>query len=269
MPAYIVELPDEPGHGLFGGFNKMVVFAADTAGAIDAAQGEFDGDSSAMWGGATATEIVTETGITGHTLRASIIDASPLIDVLVEGPGIAVGAVALNDGGTATYVVDEILTAVGGTFTRAATFRIITVNTGVITAVELVDPGDYTVAPPTLTANPVTGGSGTVALLDLTMQTDGYEVLLGKLVTGLNADAQIADADIDLSEGAAGTRLLTVSSISDALGDLDLVINMSKNGSPNANLLSTVTDGGIAAAVLTVAIPASPIVFPRVIPVKG
>jgi hypothetical protein len=286
MPAYLVELPEETGRHLVGGHDKMVVFGADAAQALDAAQGQYSlpVGADAMWAGATVTEIVAGTNLTGgdavNQLYIAVTDASPAIEAIAKGgksnvggvefDNVAVGAVALNDGGVATYVIDDILTAVGGVFTRAATFRVITVSTGVITAVELVDPGEYTTPPSPLVANPVTGGGGTAATLDLTMALpNSYEVLMGQMVTLLNADAQITGAAVDFSEGAAGARLLTISSIADALGDLTVTAELRRYGAPDAALLSTIVDGGIAAAVLTVAIPATPIPFARVTPVRG
>lgn len=279
MPAYLVELPESGGRQLIGAADKMVVFAADEAGARAGAAGQFDGDGNALWNTlATVTEIVVGTTLAdssaGWEAFVRLSGAAALTeDLFVQARGVErlhIGAVALGDGGTATYVIDDILTAVGGTFTRAATFRVITVSTGVITAVELVDPGEYTVLPTLMTANPVSGGGGTLAELDLTVAVSGsYEAILGELVGLINVHPDIADAEVDLSEGAAGARLFTVSSISDDLGDGDLVFEFRHNGSAFAPLVSTLVDGGIAGAVITAAIPASPIAPPRVTPVKS
>lgn len=280
MPAYLVELPESATYSnLVGAADKMVVFAADVAGARAAAQGHADGDGNALWGTlASVTEIVAgatlaDAGIGwGAFVRLSGAATMPGGDLLAQANGVDklhIGAVALDDGGVATYIIDEILTAVGGAFTRAATFRVITVSTGVITAVELVDPGEYTVLP-TLASNPVSGGGGTGALLDLTAAAaNSYEAILGELVGKINSHADIANADVDLSEGAAGTRLFTVSSIADGLGDGTLVFEIRQNGTAFAPLVSTLTDGGIAGAVITAAIPASPIVPARVTAVKS
>jgi hypothetical protein len=61
-------------------------------------------------------------------------------------------------GGTG-YVLDELLTVVGGTFTRPATYRISGVSGGVVTGITLNDPGNYSVLPTFPAAT--TGGSGT------------------------------------------------------------------------------------------------------------
>jgi hypothetical protein len=184
----------------------------------------------------------------------------------------AIGAVAINDGGVATYVVDEILTAAGGTVTatgREATFRVTSVSTGVIDGIELVDPGDYIVAP-SLTANAVTGGGGSGALMDLTLAADGsWFDLAGRAVTLLNAQAAIAGASVDFSEGGAGTRLFTCSDVADAFGDGTLTFELRKNGSALPQLVSTLVDEGIAGAVITAAIPADPFASAQVTPVKG
>lgn len=289
MPAYLVELPE---HRRVNDSNALVVFAADVAGARSAAAGRFDGDAAALWNTvATVTEVVAGTTLadagTGWSVfcrvsggAAQTAGFDPFI-VNVDGfgkdPALGrlgpdrkhIGAVALNDGGTATYVIDDILTAVGGTFTRAATFRVITVSTGVITAVELVDPGEYSVLP-SLTANAVSGGGGTLALLDLTVAVaNSYEALLAQVVSGLLGSPDIANAAVDFSEGAAGARLLTAASIADGIGDATLEFEVRNNGVAFAPLVGTITGGGIAAAVLTVAIPASPLAPPRVVALKS
>lgn len=275
MPAFLVELPEVTGLSLPAGANKMVVFAADAANAKAMAAGHFEGDANALWQDAstTATAIVaaTEAEMAGYSLFVQQIGAVGGDFVFRAEPddSLAIGAVAINDGGVATYIVDDILTAVGGTFQRAATFRVTSVNTGVIDGIELVDPGDYSVLP-SLTANAVTGGGGSGALMDLTAAAAGsWFQLAGRMVTVLNADTDIAGADVDFSENGSGTRLFTVSDITDAFGDGTLTFEMRKGGVALPQLVSTIVDGGIAGAVLTAAIPADPFAAAQVTPLKG
>jgi len=286
MPNFLVELPESQTYSNLGeGATKMVIFAADVAGARRAAAGRFDGDGNALWNTeATVTELVVglnlaDAGDDGWTLFARVGGgAAQTVDpfvVTVDGQtrNAAKGILGanrlhlngvLNSGGVATYVVDEILTAAGGTFTRAATFRVITVSTGVITALELVDPGEYSVLPATLTANPVTGGGGTAATVDLSQFAAGsYEALIGQMVTDLNAGADFTSS-VDLSEGAAGTRLFTLATIGDDIGDATVEFEVRHNGTVETVLMSTIVDEGSAAAVLTAAIPASPLAPPRI-----
>lgn len=286
MPAFLVELPESHRFmSLVGAQDKLVVFAADVAGAKEAAQGHADGDGNTMWSSvATFTEIVVGTKLadSGAGWEAFVRlsgAAAQTADLFVqakqfditEAKHLSVDTVTLNDGGTATYVVDDILTALGGTVApggRAATFRVTSVSTGVIDGIELVDPGVYTVAP-SLTANAVTGGGGTVALMDMTVDaTGGYHAILARLVGLVNTHPNIANAAVDFSSGAAGARLFTVSSIADDVGDGTLVFEMRRNGSKFSPLVSTLVDEGIAAAVITAAIPAS-LVPPRVTGVKS
>jgi hypothetical protein len=121
-----------------------------------------------------------------------------------------------------------------------------------------------------MTANPVTGGGGTDALVDLTeFAENSYEALLAQVVTGLLGSPDIDDADLDLSEAASGARLLTVASIADGIGDAILEFEVRNNGIAFAPLVGAITDDGVAGAVLTVAIPASPIAPPRIVPLKS
>ncbi len=292
MPNFLVTLPDSQTVGNQGeGAKSMVIFAADAAGARRAAEGRLDGDGNTQWsdsGVATVTELVVGLNLIdagdekwSFYVRISGGAAQTVDPIVASADGktkdfakgnlgrvrLSVGSVTLNDGGTATYAVDEILTVAGGTVApggRAATMRVITVSTGVITAIEMVDPGEYSVFPTTLTANPVTGGGGTVALMDITLAAvNSYEALMGQMVSELNAFADLTSS-VDFSEGAAGTRLLTLATVGDDIGDATIEVEIRHNGTPETVLMSTLVDGGIAAAVLTAAIPASPLAPPRV-----
>jgi hypothetical protein len=262
MPAFLVQLPDNARFTLPDGADSMVVFATDAADALAITQAEFSGDSDAAWAAATATELVASADLTGYEMRVAILDSTPVIDNTAPGV-LGVDTVAVNDGGTATYAIDDILTAVGGTFTRAATFRVITVSTGVILTVELVDAGEYTVAPTPLTANPVTGGGGTVATLDLTTNTVAYANLMAQMVGLLNAESIIAGASVDMSDGAAGTSLFTIATGGggDDLGDLQVVAELRKTATKTAipGLLGAIVDEGSSTDVLTVAVIQAPV----------
>lgn len=279
MPAYLVEMPVQTGLTLHGhhGANKMVIFASNAADALAAAEGHFPG--TAGWISlATANEIVAGTDLAGYTFIVNITGGAAQtvdpISVSVSGGAgnnaLNEGAQVVNAGGTG-YATDDILTVVGGTFTRAATLRVTGQTAGVIDSVETVDPGEYTVNP-TLVANAVTGGTGSSATIDLTMAgANSYEVFLGQLITRLNAQADIANAAVDMSEGAAGTRLLTLASIADGIGDATVTLAWGKEGGNVAGLSSTITHEGVAAAVLTVALPTiATLVLPSAVtPVSG
>ena len=277
MPAFLVQYPARTGLTLPEGADSFVVFASNALNARAMVAGHFGGDADVLMQSAdmTVTEIVVA-GLAednGYNMAIRVIGAADTNgNVFVEakaGESLAIGAVALNDGGVATYVIDEILTAVGGTFQRAATFRVITVSTGVILTIELVDPGDYSVLP-SLTANAVSGGGGTGALLDLTAALGGsHAQVAGKMVTKINLLTGHTGAAVDLSEGAAGARIFTVSSIGDDFGDGTLTFELTKNGVALPQLVSTLVDEGIAGAVLTAAVPASPLVPARVTPLKS
>lgn len=84
-----------------------------------------------------------------------------------------VSAVAINAGGTG-YAVDDVLTVSGGTSSYPAKLEVLTVSSGVITAVRIMEAGAYSVNP----GNPVsvTGGSGSGATFNLTFDTSGWTV---------------------------------------------------------------------------------------------
>ena len=268
MPAFLVELPASGGKTLIGAANSFIVFALNAADARAAAANHVSGDSDALWNSAqtTVTEIVA-----GTTLPANY-ELEILITNDGAGAGIAVPAVYRARGGAGniamlsgvlgsaaglSYIDDEIVTIVGGTFTRAATFRC--QGTGAVTAVEMVDPGEYTVLPTLDEMATVTSGPGNDALtIDGTAApAESYEVLLGQMITLLNGDPEIANADVDMSELLLGDRLFTIASIADDIGDSTVQVRL---GSPHAgdipSLVGAIVHEGIAGAVLTFALPA-------------
>jgi len=261
MPAFLVSLQDDqPGKGYHAG-NRQVVFAADAASALQAVQGSFDGDANAMWGAAVAAEIVAGTDLTGYEFTINVHGGATTTPVSVTakaGPGaLALASGVIGAAAGLLYVDDEIATIVGGTFTRAASFRC--EGTGAVTAIDMEDPGEYSVLP-TLDEMATTSSligddaltiDGTAAVLN------GYEVFLGQLPTLLNAHPDIAAAEVEMSELLLGPRLFTVAAAADAIGDATVELVFSKPGGVHvAQLASTITDQGAGGALLSFAIPA-------------
>lgn len=277
MPAFLVEYPAHPGLTLPEGADKFVVFASNATNARAMVAGHFGGDANALIQSVamTVTEIVIGALAedVGYNMRIRVTGAADgdgnFFAEAKSGESLAIGeTVVIDDQGVLTYVLDDILTVIGGTFQRAATFRVVSLDTGTVDGVELVDPGDYSVLP-SLVANAVSGGGGTAVKLDLTVAAAGsWAQVSGKMVTLINALTGHDDADVDFSTSESGVRLFTVSSISDGFGDGDMVFELTKNSVGLPQLISTVVDGGIAAAVLTVAIPGT-ISPARVTPLKG
>ncbi len=268
MPAFLVELPLSGGKTLIGASDSYVVFALNAADARAMAANHVSGDSDALWNSAQTT--VTEV-IAGTTLPADF-ELEVLITNDGAGAGIAIPAVyrarggagnvaiesvAVGAAGGASYVDDEIVTLVGGTFTRAATVRC--EGTGAVTAVDLVDPGEYTILPTLDEIVTLTGGPGddNLTIDAVAAPANSYEVLIGQMITLLNADPEIANAAVDMSELLLGTRLFTIASIADDIGDSTVLIRLGAPHTGNIpSLVGTIVHEGVAAAVLTWALPA-------------
>lgn len=267
MPAFLVELPPSGGKTLIGASDSFVVFALNAADARAAAANHVSGDSDVLWNSAqtTVTEIIAGTTLpANYELEIRILNDG-------AGAGIAVPAVYRARGGTGnvamlsgvvnagglTYVDDEIVTVVGGTFTRAATFRC--QGTGAVTAVDMEDPGEYTVLPALTGMATTTGGpgDGNMTIDGVAAEENSYEVLLGQMVTLLNGDPEIANAEVEMSELLLGPRLFTMASVADGIGDSTVLVRL---GAPHAgdipSLIGAIVDDGVAAAVLTFALPA-------------
>ena len=81
---------------------------------------------------------------------------------------INVATVAINAAGT-LYNVNDLITVVGGSFVRAAVVQVATIGGGgAVTGINLVDSGDYTIAPSPLTAVVTTSLYGSGFKLNLT-----------------------------------------------------------------------------------------------------
>lgn len=91
---------------------------------------------------------------------------------------------------------------------------------------------------------------------------DTVDEIAAALVTALNA----LDG-IDNAAYAAATNTLTVAAAADALGDQKLEVSIipPAGASPIASLVGAITDGGVAAADLTVVLPADNAVIPNVL----
>jgi len=144
--------------------NISLVFGSKGTGAIDLAAGSQGINIS---NGGTVTAI---TGVAGgsYTTIPTITIAPPTTAGGVQATGtVAMGQLTttLAGGGTG-YAVNNVLTAVGGTFSTAISITVTAVSAGVITAFTVANSGVYTVLP----TNPisVTGGTGTGATFNVT-----------------------------------------------------------------------------------------------------
>jgi len=261
MPAYRVEIPESARHMSIGGANGVIVFAADATDAKAAAKAIHPNDPAAMWTAATATEIVEDTDYADFDLHIVIQDSDPVVDIAVQSDGaLGVSAAVVSGGGTG-YTVNDVVTVTGGTATRAATLRILTVNTGVALTAEVIDPGVYSVMP----SNPVavTGDGNDDATFTLTAAANNFSSLLAAAVGSLNAESIIAGAALDMGDGSAPKLTIADGAGGDDLGDKVVTVEIRRvNGDDKTaipSLVGTVTDEGAATDVLSVTFDATPI----------
>ena len=105
-----------------------------------------------------------------------------LSDALVAAAtGNSLASAGISSGGTG-YVEGDILTIAGGTSTAAAQVEVITVSSGVITAVRVHNSGAYSANP--TSPNSATGGTGSGASLTLTMADNGWTAELDSTWSG-------------------------------------------------------------------------------------
>jgi hypothetical protein len=96
---------------------------------------------------------------------------------------------ALNGGGTG-YAAGDVGTVSGGTFTRQATYRVLTESAGVVTAVQIVDYGEYTVNPGVAAATAAVPAGGTGLTVDTTLSTNPSGITDQELLDSLSQPAQ-------------------------------------------------------------------------------
>lgn len=258
MPAYLLDLGDGPGRHLPGGHSKFVIFAGTAADARAVAKAAYDGDGGTKFDGATVTEIAVGADLThaDFQLSVNVLDSSPVLELLTTGATGGAISAAVTAGGSG-YSANDILTCVGGTFTRAATFRVLTESAGAVATIELVDPGEYTVFPSGALATTVAPSGGSSCTLTPVFSNDHYYNRLAEMVGLLNATSIIAGAALDIG---AATPLLTIAAIGDAIGDKKVEAEYRMDGVAIPGFLGAITDEGIAAAVLSVAVIAAPVV---------
>lgn len=258
MPAFLVTLPDNARFTLPDGATDLVVFADSAAQAKDIAKSHYDGDSNAAWAASTAAEIVAASDFSDFRFRVAVIDASPLIEIEASPSGIAVTSGVIGAGGTG-YTANDIVTLGGGTSSRAATFRVTSENAGVVDGIELVDPGEYSVAPAS-SPQTTTGGTGSGLTITPTSAANAVESLYANAVSLLNGTV-INGAAMDM--GAGSNPLLTIASGGggDDLGDLQVEVEMLRvvgaDKTAIASMIGTITDQGLSSDALSVDFPAS------------
>lgn len=138
-------------------------------------------------------------------VTATATDYKDLLDQLLEIiTNDYVTTAAVNAGGTG-YVVDDILTVAGGTSTHTATLRVTSVSGGVIDGIQVEQHGAYS-ADPTLTANAVTGGTGSSATIDLTMQVGEWATLRDQVHSSVEQEVIIQGDGSGTDEIYCGIR---------------------------------------------------------------
>jgi len=108
--------------------------------------------------------------------------------------GTSLQSISAVAGGGTGYTVGDILTVSGGTSVIAATLEVLTVSSGVITAVRVRNAGLYTSTPSNNAS--VTGGTGSGATFTLTWGTNGW--------TSRRANG-CPEAAVSATVGAGGT----------------------------------------------------------------
>lgn len=166
-------------------------------------------------------------------------DYLDMLDQLIElATSDHVDTAAVNSGGTG-YTVGDILSVAGGTSTHVSTIEVTSVAGGVIDGVRMNEGGAYTVDP-SLTANAVTGGTGSSATLDLTMtDTSVQTVTINAGGTGY------AINDVLTVAGGTFTNAATILVTSVAAGVIDGVrVDQSGLYSVDPSLTANAVTGG-------------------------
>lgn len=147
-------------------------------------------------------EVFDNIGGAGNVFWQNLVSAVNEGQSIARGPsqiviatlGNGVNGQTIVSGGTG-YAAEDVLTLVGGTHTATAQFKVTTVSSGVITDVDIISAGNYSVLP----TNPasVTGGAGTGATFDVTGGATGAPVLVKTtLAGGTNGNTGVTSASL-------------------------------------------------------------------------
>ena len=204
--------------GTFSGVtSKITQWKNERICIIDITKGYFDwnGTTLTTYQGTVASVTVTNGG-TGFT-NATTTTLTPSSGSATFSCTLGVNLIVVAGGGTG-YAVGDSLTLVGGTLYSAATVFVASVSAGVITGINLTNPGSYSIAP----TNPVgvTGGHGTGATFTLnfsmntvTVVTPGSGYVTAPTITIAGAGAGInATTTVNLAISANGTAIATYAS---------------------------------------------------------
>jgi len=253
MNLYVVKLAPEMAGNTVNGVNAHVVYAEDDTDALEMVKSYYSSNKT-VWDSADVEEIsfadaLQPIDMEGWKLGIVIHDgADELLKVEAEGAeGIFLYDFTISDGG-ADYTIGDTVSVAGGTGT-ALSAEVTSVSDGAITAVTVLNVGDYTVGP--TSPNTLSGGTGTGAIGEFIVG-EGVSIhqLAAAVVTGLNATDEIAGAEYDPTTGE-----LIVAAASDSLGDhtVDAYLIPPYVGAIHlSDVVSTITDGGSASAALEV-----------------
>lgn len=245
MATYVLTLRPAGGMSLINRVNQLVIRAESEADARSLANSFSEDDPQGIWNAAELTEVLVFSDFIDFSFRVAI---SPLGVEVISTPDGSVTGLDYNnsiDSGGTGYTVGDILTLVGGTFIRPATYRVNSVSGGAVTfALQLVDPGLYSVLPakPAPTSG---GGTGATILWNYFGESANFETMLASLVDNLNAQPEINGASVDASfSGFFADGKLVVADSGDALGDQTLTVELLINNQPITSMIKTITHQG-------------------------
>jgi Concanavalin A-like lectin/glucanases superfamily len=184
-----------------------------------------------------------QTGLATNTLNSGTTNFS-LIAAASGGVNqdyLATVAIATGGGGT-NYSTNDLLTLSGGAGVPAVVKATVNSN-GVITAVTIVNPGNYTVAPPS--PNSPTGGTGSNAVLNLTFSAGlAYQWYHnGTLIPGATSTNLVPAGTLTTPIGAAnaGTYQVVVTNNYGSVTSLVSLLNVNTNPIITAQPFPTTT----------------------------
>lgn len=254
MNLYVVKLSDEMAGNTVNGVNAHVVYAESSPDALDMVKSYYSSNKG-IWDSADVDEIsfadaLQPVDMAGWKLGVVIHSPAGAEVTKVEeigADGIFLYGFTITDGG-AGYTIGDTVSVAGGTGT-AFSMEVDSVSAGAITAVTVLNAGDYTVGP--TSPNTLSGGTGAGAIGEFIVG-EGVSIheLAGAAVTALNATVEIAGAGYDPITGK-----LTVAAGSDSLGDHTVdayLVPPYAGGVHITDVVSTITDGGAASAALEV-----------------
>lgn len=178
------------------------------------------------------------------SLASGTYDHDPELEVLTVGSGDIVASIASIGAGGTGYSVGDLIQVDGGTATQAAILEVTTVSGGVVTGLQVNNPGIYSAQPSNPVATTAITGTGDDALtVNLNWTTSVSGIVTSIYITDAGAASATPTSPVSTTSTGSGTGLTLSPTWTETAWTTDM------NFSPQEAASATVAAGGTGYSV--------------------